>query len=294
MTARRRVHARPTTADDVASAAQLACLLEASAPKPGNVSPPPHTHFHDTRYEHFLASAAAIGPALLLARRRSLGTTVRAACDATARWTRANTNLGIILLLTPLARAALDPRGGTLRGRVARVLRRTTVRDAADVYAAIRLARPGGLGRAETEDVARAPTRALRAVMTLAADRDGVAREYATDYAVTFELGAPTLRRARRDGLSWNDAIVETYLTLLAGDPDTHVARKLGAAAAADISRRSRAVLAAGGVRSSAGRRRTAALDRALRDASNSRNPGTTADLTAAAIFAVLLEGGWS
>src|SRR5690348_18366848 len=117
LTPGRRAEARPTTAADVASAAQLACLLEASAPKPGNVAPHARTHFRDTRYEHFLASAAAIGPAMLLARRHSLGSTILAACTATARWTRANTNLGIILLLAPLARAALDPRPGTLRER---------------------------------------------------------------------------------------------------------------------------------------------------------------------------------
>ena len=40
-------------------AAQLACLLEVSAPKPGNVSP--GRHFADLRYEDFLASALAIG-----------------------------------------------------------------------------------------------------------------------------------------------------------------------------------------------------------------------------------------
>lgn len=272
----------------------MACLLEASAPKPGNVAPAAHTYFRDTRFEHFLASAAAIGPAFLLSKRRSLGITIRDACSATARWSSTNTNLGIILLLAPLARAALDGRGGTLRERLARVLARATVRDAAHVFAAIRSARPGGLGRADLQDVTGTPTLALRAVMALAAGRDGIAREYATNYAATFELGAPTLSRARRDGLSWDDAIVETYLTLLAGVPDTLVARKLGEAAAVDISRRSRNVLAAGGVRSPGGRRRTAALDRALRDDSNARNPGTTADLTAAAIFVVLLEGGWS
>src|SRR5918995_3951284 len=53
---------RTLSAADVAAAAQLACLLEASAPKPGNVSP--GLHFHDTRYEDFLASAVAIGPAM--------------------------------------------------------------------------------------------------------------------------------------------------------------------------------------------------------------------------------------
>ena len=50
------------TPAELSAAAQLACLLEVSAPKPGNVSP--GLHFHDTRYEDFLASAVAIGPAM--------------------------------------------------------------------------------------------------------------------------------------------------------------------------------------------------------------------------------------
>ena len=36
--------------EEIAASAQLACLLEASAPKPGNVSP--GTAFRDTQYEH--------------------------------------------------------------------------------------------------------------------------------------------------------------------------------------------------------------------------------------------------
>jgi triphosphoribosyl-dephospho-CoA synthetase len=54
-----------------------------------------------------------------------------------------------------------------------------------------------------------------------------------------------------------------------------------------------RVVLDAGGVRSDRGRREVAAMDAALRDERNALNPGTTADLTAAAIFVVLLGGGW-
>src|SRR5438132_10760792 len=92
-------------AADVAIAAQLACLLEASAPKPGNVSP--GRHFADVRYEDFLASAIAIGEPLAGAGVRSVGATVRLAVEATARWTPTNTNLGIVLLLAPLARAAI-------------------------------------------------------------------------------------------------------------------------------------------------------------------------------------------
>jgi len=301
---------------NVAAAAQLACLLEATAPKPGNVSP--DRSFADSRYEDYLASAAAIGGPLAGAGTRPLGTTIRLAVEATAQWTRSNTNLGLVLLLAPLARAATagkgvgsrfhregghfqDERGldealgkgdgsAFLRDAVRRVLNATTVDDAREVYAAIRLAAPGGLGRVDEQDIAHEPDRTLLEVMRLAADRDGVAREYARAFEATFEVGAPALDRARTGGLCWNDAIVETFLTLLAAAPDTHIARRGGSALAADVSRRARNVLAAGGVRSEDGRRAIDEMDRALRDPRHLASPGTTADLTAAAIFVVLLR----
>jgi triphosphoribosyl-dephospho-CoA synthase len=277
-------------AADIAIAAQLACLLEASAPKPGNVSP--GRHFANTRYEHFLASAAAIGESLAAAGTRSVGATVRLAIEATARWTRSNTNLGIVLLLAPLARAALDADSPQdLRGALGHVLETTTVDDARDVYRAIRLAAPGGLGRARAQDVADEPTVSLLEAMRLAADRDGIAREYASTFEITFEIGVPALEAARRDALAWNDAVVETFLTLLAAGPDSHVVRRAGDEIAADVSRRARAVLEAGGVRSVQGQRAIEEMDLALRDARNTKNPGTTADVTTAAVFVVLLGG---
>jgi len=278
------------TDEEVAEAAQLACLLEVSAPKPGNVSP--GHHFHDTRYEDFLASAVAIRPAFAAAGERPLGATIRAAVEATARRTRSNTNLGIVLLLAPLARAARRA-GGPLRQRLAGVLAETTVADAGEVYTAIRQARPGGLGEAAAEDVTAIPTVTLRDAMALAAERDTVAREYATDFEVTFQTGVPALERARQDGLSWSEATVEVFLALLADVPDTHIARKLGPGAAAAVSHRAQEVQRAGGVRSAAGIRALAELDRELRDPRNTRNPGTTADLTCASLFVVILERGW-
>lgn len=276
-----------STPAEVATAGQLACLLEVSAPKPGNVSP--GRHFHDTRFEDFLASAVAIGPALAGAGDHPLGETILAAVEATARWTRSNTNLGIILLLAPLARAALRNEEA-LPHALRETLAATTVADAAQVYAAIRRMRPGGLGAAAAEDVAAAPTVTLRDAMALAAERDSVAREYASGFEITFGTGAPALRRARTAGLDWSDAVVETYLQLLAAVPDTHIARKLGQPAAADVSDRAREVIQAGGVRTDAGRRALAAFDAELRDPTNSHNPGTTADLSCAALFVVILE----
>lgn len=278
-------------AAEVAAAAQLACLLEVSAPKPGNVSP--HAAFRDATYEDFLASAAAIGPALLAAGECPLGATIRAAVEATARWAPSNTNLGLVLLLAPLARAARRAGEPALRPRVAATLAETTVVDAQNAYAAIRLAAPGGLGRTGEQDVADTPTQTLRDVMVLAVQRDAVAREYATDFRTTFEIGAPALRRALAERLPWPDAVVEAYLTLLAAAADTHIARKLGLAAAVTVQQRARAVLAAGGVRTAPGREAIAALDRELRDDANTLNPGATADLAGAAVYAVLLDGGW-
>lgn len=271
----------------VAVAAQMACLLEASAPKPGNVSP--GRHFSDTRYEDFLVSAVAIGPVMSSAGVNPIGKTVRLAIEATAVWTRTNTNLGIVLLLAPLARAAFDRGSDELRPAVSRVLEATTVEDAREVYSAIRTAAPGGLGRVSSQDVADEPAVTLLEAMRLAADRDRIASEYATGFEVTFHTAFPALATARRDGLSWDDAIVETYLILLARYPDTHISRRAGTRLAEDVALRASAALDAGGVRSEAGRQAIGELDRGLTDPTHRANPGTTADLTTAAIFVQLL-----
>src|SRR5688500_15483093 len=150
---------------DVAAAAQLACLLEVSAPKPGNVSA--QNAFADVAYEHFLASAAAIGRPLGSAGDGPLGATIHRCIQATREWTRSNTNLGIVLLFAPLARAASRLATGAsidrdeLRSAVAEVLANTTVDDARATYAAIRLISPGGLGTSDDQDVADEPTVSL-------------------------------------------------------------------------------------------------------------------------------------
>lgn len=276
------------TAADIAALAQLACLLEVSAPKPGNVSP--GRHFADLRYEDFLISAIAIGQSFARAGDQPLGDTIRHAIEATACWTKTNTNLGMVLLLAPLARAASIASSGDLRNTVRHVLEETTVDDARNVYVAIRRAAPGGLGKAGSQDVAGDPDVTLVEAMRLAADRDGVAREYATGFETTFERGAPALERARRDGLPWGDAIVETFLQLLALGRDAHIVRRTGVEAADRVSRLAREALEAGGVRSPEGRQTIEAMDAAIRDSRNSNNPGTTADLTAAAIFVTLVS----
>jgi triphosphoribosyl-dephospho-CoA synthase len=129
--------------------------------------------------------------------------------------------------------------------------------------------------------------------MLLAADRDSVAAEYASDFGLTFGVGLPTLRECRAAGTPWDVAVTETFLALLVAKPDTLIARKLGSTEAKAVSARAQEVRRLGGARSQSGRAELERFDAELRDPHNSRNPGTTADLTATAIFVALLEDGW-
>jgi len=269
--------------DAVAAAAQLACVLEVSADKPGNVTP--GHDFADTSYEDMLRSAIALGPELRRAGERGVGETVLAAVRATRRVAGANTNLGIALLLAPLARAALVGTG------VAEVLRDLTLADADAAYAAIREAGAGGLDTPVEHDVRDAPAVTLREAMAAAAERDSVAAEYARDFSLTYGIGLPALGDALDAGLRVRDAIVEVFLTLLAAVPDTLIARKRGPAAAERVSAGAADALAAGGVRSAPGRAAVAELDASLRADGNALNPGTTADLVTAVLFLALLDG---
>ncbi len=317
---------KPLSGVVVARAATLACLVEAAVEKPGNVSPT--AGFADTTYEDFVASAEAIGPALADAGNAGVGETVLRAVRETRLRVATNTNLGIVLLLAPLAKAAAgDGAAQGLRRAVARVLRELTVEDARLAYEAIRLASPGGMGQVDRHDVAEATVDVtLREAMLLAAGRDAVAREYATDFEVTFTVGVPALRAAWESGAGavadaladaasgfpagaaagspagaaagapaggvLAEAVLDCFLSILAQVPDTLIARKRGLDVARRVSERALEVRAALRAERSAGRSALAAFDAELRDPGHTLNPGTTADLVTASLFVFLAEAG--
>jgi len=221
-------------------------------------------------------------------RHLGVGEVVRRAVSETRELVGHNTNLGMILLLTPMAGVQVRR---NLREGLARVLGGLTVGDAVAVYEAIRVARPGGLGSASEQDVAEAPTVSLLDAMRLAADRDAIARQYETNYADVFELALPTLAGALRLGRSLEAAIVLAQLTLMAERPDTLIARKCGEEAARESSRRAIGVLASGWPDAPGSIDEIRAFDDWLRADGHSRNPGATADLIAATLYAALCDG---
>jgi triphosphoribosyl-dephospho-CoA synthase len=266
--------------------AHVACIWEATARKPGNVHP--YRDFAGASYVDFLLSAAAIAPVLDRAPRQRVGTTILEGVYCTREVVSTNTNLGILLLLAPLASVPLE---SNLPTGLAAVLDGLDVEDARQVYAAIRLAAPAGLGRVAEQDIRDEPTLSLRQVMALAADRDLVARQYTDSFHEVLNDGVPALRAALDAGLLLEAAIIRCHLHLMAAYPDSLIARKCGLAEAEEAAARARRVLDAGWPGSSAGNAALLDLDSWLRAAGHSRNPGTTADLVTASLFAAVREG---
>lgn len=207
--------------------AQIACLLEVSACKPGNV----HRlrDFPDLTFLDFALSAVAIAEPMHRAIENGVGSTVDEAIKATRRVVATNTNLGIVLLLAPLAAV---PAGVGLEAGIESVLDATTVADSRTVYRAIRMAQPGGMGDVSDQDLANEPSMTLREIMRLAADRDAIARQYANGFREVFGEALPAIRGSLEEGRTLETAIVGAYLKVLARHSDSLIVRKAGIEAA--------------------------------------------------------------
>lgn len=296
--------AETDTAIDRAQVAYLrACELDIAVPKPGNVSLASPGHGMQAR--QFIDSAHA-SAAPLFARGARVGERIEAAIDATWAVAGCNTNLGIVLLCAPVA-AAVErypqaASGPELQRAIESVLADLDVADARAAYRAIARANPGGLGSAPREDVHREPTVTLRDAMALAADRDRIGRLYRDGYVELFDIGVAALgsdfggsaARARAGRPVDSDvagAVLRCYLTLLGHAPDSHIVRKRGAAVAHTVMAAAAhwvadPRLAEVGWEAEV-RVALARWDESLK--ADGLNPGTTADLTVAAMLLALI-----
>jgi len=254
----------------------------------------------------FLRSAEVAAPALS-ASGAAVGSRIEAAMRATWDTVGCNTNLGIVLLCAPLARAAellwLHQRplnAGTLRRQLDTVLQDLDLDDAAGAYRAIALVQPGGLGQAEAQDVRQTPSINLREAMTLAAGRDRIALQYAQGFAELFELGLPGLQPhiGGLDPAALRRAVQLCFLQWLRSAPDTHIERKHGRTTAQSVQELAQdwwhTLLQAGPPMPGpeddpAMTQAWATWDEQLKQ--HGLNPGTSADLTVASAFlAALLD----
>jgi triphosphoribosyl-dephospho-CoA synthase len=299
---------------------ELAILLEASAHKPGNVNRT--AGFEGTRYEHFLASAVAVAPSFELAAERGnavshgeihisdvgLGRIIRDCVADVNAWQRGgNTLLGTVILLSPIAVAA----GMTLtneehafdisklRKNVKLVVESTTPEDSVNVYKAIRIANPSGLGEAPDLDIndPNSLNRILEEKVSLCQifkiveKYDTVCFEWVNNYPITFDVAYPFLMEQIKKTREINTAIIHTFLKVLAEYPDTFIARKVGIEKAKEVSSCAEEILKLGGLETSEWKKSLKKFDLKLRQGGNVLNPGTTADIIAGALALCVLGG---
>jgi len=252
-----------------------------------------------------MASAASLHPhfAEAAVRRKGLGEIMLAACRDMLRWQHGgNTHLGAVLLLTPVA-AAGSARGSSMEGHVlrrelVRVVNSMTYRDTEALFRAVNLVRPGGLGRVAYLDVDREKTyrvireERLTPVKSLMPYRqhDVVAHEYATGYSASYS-GYRMLKSQLKEGKPLAEASVNTFLSILSEQIDTHMARLTNRAVARQASRMCREAVGAGGYSTPRGRRLLGELAKVF-SSSPKLKPAASADMLAAS-FAFLLVEGW-
>ena len=254
-----------------------ACELDVAVRKPGNVSLV--SPGHGMTAVQFIASARAAA-APLFATGARVGQRIEAAVAASWAAAGCNTNLGIVLLCAPIAEAVERFPATDLRHALEAVLADLNRDDAAGAFRAIARAQPGGLGDAPAEDVRRPPSVGLRDAMALAAERDSIARQYVQGYADLFEVALPQMPA----GTVKHASVQRVFLALASRLPDSHIVRKHGEAVAQTVmsaAQRWQRQADAGVVLDESPA--FIAWDDELKSAGI--NPGTTADLTVAALM---------
>jgi triphosphoribosyl-dephospho-CoA synthase len=306
-------------AQHISKCLQLAIMLEVSSQKPGNVSFA--ASFEKTRVEHFLASAVAAGPSFQEAASRGtavsegqlepgklgIGGLIKACSADVATWQHGgNTILGTVMLFVPLAAAAgMTPAKenfsldfSALRPNLDLAVKASSAWDAVHLYEAVDIACPSGLGGAPDLDVTDPNSKerllkenvGLFEVFKIAADYDDICYEWVHNYPITFDLAYPYLKE-QLNSKPLNTAVVHTFLKILSERPDTFIARKMGKPKAAEVSKNAKTILELGGLETTEGRQSLREFDEKLRVKGNACNPGTTADLTAAALALCTLGG---
>lgn len=295
--------------DLIAKIAQIASVLEVSGhPKPGNVHRT--QDFEDMVFEDFLVSGIAIGNTMKKAAERglkykdkleriNLGELIKEAVLETNKWVENNTNLGIIMLLTPLSAAAGNLKHfNDLRDKVQEMMLATTPHDAVNLYDAINIADAGGMGEREDLDVSNEKAKEelieknvnMFQVLDISSSWDALAYELTHKMQVSFEIGYPTYKRLRKK-YGINKATVQTFLTILSYQPDTLISRKYDTSTSGRVKADAKIILDKGGILTPEGKSLLLKFDRDLMN--KKYNPGTTADLTASSLMIALLNEHW-
>ena len=279
---------------------QCACLaieLECTAIKLGNVHP--YASFSEMNHASFLIASRAIGNAIdqsMGDRGPIVGRLVHHSTLAMMQAAGCNTSLGTILLFAPLIAAAFQEGHREINpSHVAKALSEMNAADSKLVYQSIAIAKPGGLGTSERMDLFDSPPPCLLEAMSHASGVDDVALQYGSGFELVFQMEERLVHYRRISKNSVLDGIRDLQLELLATRKDSLIRRKGGEFLADQVRDRASQVYRLRLENDPVWWEAWSELDRWMRQQVDARgrriaNPGTTADLIAAALLVGILR----
>ncbi|MCQ6254703.1 triphosphoribosyl-dephospho-CoA synthase [Methanocaldococcus sp.] len=279
---------------DIMKASQIACCLEVSSFKPGNVHR--NRDYRDIKYHHFINSGIAFGNVVYEASQddKNVGLYIKKAVIESRKWSPTNANLGIIMLHIPIAMASgkLDNfNKNELKKNLKKIAENTTVEDAINVYDAINIAmayvdKPKKGPDVSSKDAKRELIEkglTLLDVYKISAEWDNISKEWVDNFKISFE-GYELLKKYYKELNNINLAVTKTFLNILAEYPDTLIARKKGFETALKVSKMAKDVL------KNFNEEKVKEFDNYLSKEDNKLNPGTTADLIASSLMIFILD----
>ncbi len=241
-----------------------ACSLDVRVLKPGNVSF--QSPGHEMQAMQFINSLKAVTP-IIFDRDKTLGQKIEHSIEASFESVKCNTNLGIVLLCTPIIEALLlitkdhskhDIHIGYffdhLGKYVEKILKNTTLDDTSAVFRAIKRANPGGLGTSKIADVRVEPDISLLNAMRAGAHKDFIAKQYVVFFKdiLNQELMCNVKNNSKElkkiieqvdSKKNLEKFVQKIYFCWLVEHQDTHIARKFGANLANKIKNEARSLL---------------------------------------------------
>jgi triphosphoribosyl-dephospho-CoA synthase len=310
----------------IASMGQLSVMLEASAPKPGNVNR--LYRFSDTGYRHFLASASLMNRGLYnaaargmkLAERRIAASEVgignlilQCSTDVLTGINRSNTILGTMLLHTPLAVAfgatlskGTDLDADKVLSTIEMILNHTSNVDTLNLYNAFHLVHSNGsVSRVDTDwtelhrrydilnpevlENIKEDEVTLMDLFKASSSVDRICKEWSLNFSTVVKEIAPYLDSQVTGLDDLEEGVVKTFIWQLSREPDGHIVKKAGNERAEMIRGLAETIME-GASNGSDPMNLMRTLDEELRREGNLLNPGTTADLVSAALFYELVS----
>jgi triphosphoribosyl-dephospho-CoA synthase len=290
----------------IAQYAQLAMILEVCAtPKPGNIDR--DHNYPDTQFEHFLASAVSVYPVMKKASTDSkdIGRYIYSAVMESAKWqSGGNTHFGAFILLVPLVMAGgriADKIDGTtsifpeLNRLTVELIKNTGANDAVALYRAfatsgVRVKDVCDLDLNDPSSIEEIRTNgtSLYQLMEISSSYDMIAREWTAGYPLTFKCANSILEKYNSTNI--NDAVVVTFMEILADNPDTFIQTKSDKHVAQKVSDQAKQIVDKinnSGFENT--REDIMKLDEQF--IKDGINPGSTADIIIAGLFVALLGG---